>query len=117
MDESQARLEALLSAVRIAPNNVGGNAEQIVSDARKFYDFLEGDNTKQAAKKAILREEHDIVYKGEQRGTQKRYLAWFSQQGDWDVISPRGDHFRMTTAKLAAIDDVAWAELTPSTGV
>jgi hypothetical protein len=114
MDGSQARLEALLSAVRIAPNNVGGDADQIVSDARKFYDFLNGDDTKTAAIKSLLREEHDVVYRGEARKSQRRWLAWYSQHADWDVIDPRGDHHRMTTHELLAIGDVAWVELEPA---
>lgn len=40
---AEIRREALAAAIKISPNNIGGESDAIVADARKFYDFLSGD--------------------------------------------------------------------------
>lgn len=46
MDEysdQEVRVDALTAAIKIAPNNIGGDSSRIVDDARRFYDFIAGD--------------------------------------------------------------------------
>jgi hypothetical protein len=42
MDEYGIRAEALIQAIKLAPNNETGNGSQVLEDAQKFYNFLVG---------------------------------------------------------------------------